>query len=188
MTRLSSKKGFSLMEVMIVLLITGLVMGCVAGLTRETMITLKFLQEKSKTLQSATLGLERLASELSEAVGDSTSVTTGNPVSFFKVPPQAIEAVGNDRDDPNDPSDTFDPSNTWVRVYPDPVEVVYEEVDGTLSRTAAGQTSVVASDVVDFDVQRFNSRPDTFEVRLSIKEQRRVITFRTLTIAPGLTR
>lgn len=182
------RRGFSLLEVILVLFLTGMVLGCVALLTRETLGTLKFLQEKSETLQSATLGLERLASELSEAVGAPSSVTVGNPVRFFKVRPSEPRACGNDPDDPLDPTDSFDPPATWVRVYANPVQVTYSESGGTMTRSAAGITTVVASKVDDFQVSTFGGRTDVFSIVLTIKENRRLVTFRTNSVAPGLSR
>lgn len=176
--------AFSLMELLVVLSLTGLVLGLVATLVSKTYETMKFLQEKSQTLQSATLGLERLSSELREAVGP---VAT-SPLSFRKVDPQAIEVVGAD------PLD-FVGFELWDRNYGATSElatVLYSDVisPNQLTRrvTFRGNSmdSIVATSVNAFQVARPFAAQNSFEVTLTLEEKRKLVTFTTVVTCPGV--
>lgn len=179
---------------MIVILLTGLVMMMVSRLTSATFQSLKFLREKAQTLQSATLGLERLSSELREAL----FVDSLAPLTFRKVAPSAPVALANPVDDP-------DPAANWARSYASDFngdnqlgQVVYalDPSRQVLSRSAdfRGDSldSEVATRVNDFVVERSpalgatSASADVFSVTLTIQEDRRVLTFRTLVSVPGL--
>lgn len=175
--------GFSLVEMVIVLFLTGAILLAVAKLISQSVGTLKFLQEKSQTMESATLGCERVASELREAVR-LQSFTSGL-LRFHKVRPSAPEAVGNDY------ADVTISAEDWKRDYSEInqlAEVVYQvNPDSQLIRTAEGQSGAVATKVNSFVVA---TAPGVgcFTVTLSIKEARRVIAFKTAVTCPGLQR
>ncbi len=173
--------GFSVIEMVIVLFLTGAILLAVAKLVAQSYDTLKFLQEKSQTMESATLGCERVASELREAVSP-PSFTSGF-LSFNKVRPSAPEAVGNDY------TNLSIPAEGWNRDYSEInqlAEVVYQvNSNSQLMRTAGGQSGAVATKVNSFIVATA-SGAGCFTVTLSIREQRRVIAFRTAVTCPGL--
>lgn len=179
---------------MIVVLLTGLIMLMVSRLTGATFQSLRFLREKAQTLQSATLGLERLSSELREAL----AVDSLAPLIFQKVNPAAPEAVAN-------PATDLDPINNWARSYDSDFngnnqlgQVTYslDPARQILSRTASFRgntlTSEVATRVNDFIVERgpvvgtVTASGDVFLITLSVQEDRRVLTFKTLLSVPGL--
>ncbi len=194
--RKRQNSAFTLIELVFVLLITSLILAAVAALTARTLDTLKFMEEKSKTMQSATLGVERLSSELSETV----VLPTGN-VSFRKANPNAPVAhyqpgISNDYADPN----SF-PPHLWTRAYTggDLVTVTYAVAGTDLTRTAGGgPTGLIATSVNAFTVTNVN--PDgmgvmpaggvdgNYRVALSIQELRRVVTFETVVHCPGVPR
>lgn len=183
MTRLRLlQRGFSLLEVVLVLFLTGVVLFCVSRLTSQSLETMKFLREKSQTLESATLGCERLSSELSEAV----EVTPGsNVVSFRKVRPSAPEAIGNLLEDS---SGNIIPASTWVRTYPaaNRVVITYEvNSSDQLRRSVLGETNLVATDVNAFSVTPMVGA-GSYLIRLGIREKRRVVAFEAVVTCPAL--
>lgn len=184
--------GFSLIELVIVLFLTGAILGMVSALVRQTFSSLRFLQEKSQTVQSATLGLERLASEMREMTRPPTIGT--NSVEFLKVLPGAPEAVGNDVNDVLFVS-------TWDRDYGSIGQqgtIRYARTaNRNLQRRAPGlPVSDVATSVDSFvvdrdyvDGQSFNNSGNVnnaFRIRLSLQEQRRVVVFTTVVVCPGI--
>lgn len=188
-----NKRGFSLIEILIVLLLAGAALGLVATLISKTLETLRFLQEKGETLQSATLGGERLTSEMREMVeflssGDSTRVR------FNKVNSNAPEAVGNDL------ADFTTLPAAWQRAYSSTlgagdqrVTVLYEPApNDKLERSVAfpgqpTQRSLVASHVNTFVVtENFGGASNCFQVVLSLQEKRRVVSFTSVVVCPGL--
>jgi prepilin-type N-terminal cleavage/methylation domain-containing protein len=178
--------GFTLIEIVIVLFLTGIILFAVSNLISRTFETLKFLQEKNRTLESATLGCERLASELSEAVGIDTPISAGQVV-FRKVRPSAPEAVANDH------LDMSVPAEDWKRDYVldanginQLAQVVYQvDSESKLRRTASAQTTLVATDVNAFTVSPLVAE-GCFLVSLSLQEKRRVIVFETIVTCPAL--
>lgn len=158
--------------------LTGIVLFCVAKLTSQSLETMKFLQEKSRTLESATLGCERLSSELSEAV---EVIPGSNAVGFRKIRPSALEVVGNSLDE-----DVV--ASSWTRTYPSGSQVLitYEvNADDQLMRSVLGETNLVATDVNTFSVAP-TSGAGTYLIRLGIREKRRVIAFETMVTCPAL--
>lgn len=178
-------KGFTLIEIVIVLFLTGIILFAVSHLISRTFETLKFLQEKNRTLESATLGCERLASELSEAV--SIDTMAAGQVVFRKVRPSAPEAVANDY------LDMSVPAEDWKRNYildangiNQLAQVVYQvDSESKLRRTASAQTTLVATDVNAFEVSPLAAE-GCFLVSLSLQEKRRVIVFETIVTCPAL--
>lgn len=180
--------GFSLIELVIILFLTGAILGMVGALVRQTFGSLRFLQEKSQTVQSATLGLERLASELREATG--APEIGANSLAFTKVIPAAPEAVGNEVND-------FLFVDNWNRDYGaigQEATISYNRTgQRTLRRTAPGvPASDVATSVDTFvvdqnytDSQPFNV-PNAYRIRLALQEQRRVVVFTTIVVCPGV--
>ncbi len=175
-------RGFSLIETMIVLFLTAAMLYCVGKLTSETLSTLKFLQEKSATTESATLACQRLASELKEAVSvpDRTS-----GVSFRKVIPSSSPAVGNV---PNDPDPT-----SWAVTYPAGFQVMinynYSSSGQKVTRQVGSETPLeIATKVNTFAVTRLGTREGAYRVALTIWETRRPVTFETIVVCPGVPR
>lgn len=173
----------------------------VSRLTSSTFSTLKFLQEKAQTLQAATLGIERLTSELREAI----QINSLSPLSFRKVDPIAPFALNYDNDNtanPGDPDPSIDP-NGWSDTYASDADgsnflgtVIYtlsgEVLTRQASRAGNSLTSQVATNVNDFTVEQAPSLagtptgPHVFRVRLSLVEQRRVVNFESVVLVPGL--
>lgn len=192
-----------MMEVVLVLFLTGVALFMVGRLTTQTFATLRFLQEKTQTVQSAALGLERLSSELREAV----EVTSLAPLTFRKVDPAAPIALDYDQDpsaaaNPGEPDFSVDPAE-WSDSYAEDAfgknhigSVTYRRVDDTVTRTASFRgrslTSQVAGKVNDFTVSQapmlegVKTGQNVFEVSLSIDEDRRVVVMRTVVIVPGI--
>lgn len=183
--RKNSAKGFTLIEILLVMLMTAMILLMVSQLTSQTFGTLRFLQQKSQTLQSASLGLDRLSSELREAV-EVTQV--GGTLIFDKVNFAAPECVNNA---------LSDPPTAWVRSYADINQigtVTYTVTNGVLNRTASfggTQTTAVATRVDDFNVERSPTlsgratRNNVFLVTLAINEDRRIATFEAVITVPG---
>ena len=151
---------------------------CVANLTDKTLQSMNFLQEKSNTLESATLACERLSTEMREMV-DTPDLSP--PITFLKVIPSSPPFVGNvATEDPDD----------WLRSYP-------AAQRASISYSISGQKVVrqvnseppldVASNVNAFDVTELN-RPGDYLLRLSIIERRRVVIFETIVVCPGVPR
>lgn len=200
-------RGFSLIEVAIVVFLISLILMVVSRLAHETFVSLRFLEEKAQTVQSATLGLERLSSELREAV--EVNSDTGNFLSFHKVDPQAPFALDYDRDsspdvNPGDPSpDDLAESYLWSQTYRRDAFnrdhwglVEYSSVDDRLVRMSQNQSNSLTSDVAT-NVNSFwvevsptlsgqRTGPSVFRISLSLLEKRRVATFVSVVVVPAL--
>lgn len=153
----------------------------VAQLTQRTLETQKFLRKKSEAIQSATLGCERLASEMREAV---TTPSTGGTTSWRKVTPSQPEVMGIPAPTPGPPS-----SPGWTRAYqPNQLTTVTYSVTGTnLERQVTGSSAApVATEVNSFEVTAVSGRDRTFQVNLAITEQKRVQTFVAQVFCPGV--
>lgn len=178
-------RGFSLIEIVIVLFLTSVIMFAVAQLLARSFQTLRFLQEKSQTLESASLGCERLASEMREMI---TQLPQPDGVRFLKVRPQAPVAVANPFGDLTVMADN------WERSYASDyagvnqlVEVLYRVNPAEqLERTVEGQTTLVATNVNDFNVTPVSGAVGAFVINLSLREERRVVTFTTAVTCPAL--
>ncbi|MFA5506619.1 MAG: hypothetical protein WC423_14380 [Vulcanimicrobiota bacterium] len=173
--------------------LTGVILFMVSRLISQTMTSLKFLQEKSRTLESATLGLERLSAEFQEAI----ALNSTSPLSFEKVNLSAPEALANPVDEPL-------PATNWKRSYTSDFAgtdqtgtVIFEQTSNeTLERqvsfNSANFTTVVATNVNDFVVEQAPSTEsgqtgnNVFRITLTMQEQRRAISFITILTVPGL--
>lgn len=182
------QRGFSLIEIVIVLFLTGLMLYCVAGLTDRTFQTMKFLQEKSTTLESASLACQRLGQEMREMV---TAPALGTDSIAFKkvIPSSPLEVGNNPADDPL----------TWTRTYPNAqlATITYSMTDQKVSRQVNSEQALeIAVDVNTFQVsQSFSTvggetsnSPGVYLLQLSIQEDRRVVTFETIVTCPGVPR
>ena len=172
--------GFTLFELMVVMFLTGAILFTVAKLVSRSLESLKFLQEKNQTMRSATLGCERVASELREAIRPPT-ITSGT-VSFAKVRPGAKEAVGNNYED------LTVPAENWHRDYgsSDLATITYKSnPNGQLVRTVEAQSDTVATNVSGFVVAPA-AGAGCYTVTLSITEKRRVVVFKTALTCPAL--
>lgn len=153
----------------------------VAQLTQRTLETQKFLRKKSESIQSATLGCERLASEMREAV---TAPSTGDTSSWDKVIPSQTEVMGIPA--PNFESTPSSPG--WTRAYQSSqlITVTYSVAGTNLQRQVTGSIAApVATDVNTFEVTAVPGREKTFQIELAISEQKRVQTFVTQVFCPG---
>lgn len=150
--------------------LTGLMLAMVGSLTQRTLQTLDFLKEKGQSTQSATLGCERLCSEMREMVEVPTLSASG--LTFVKVNPNQPGVLGND-------FVNVEP-HLWTRRYlgGDVVQVSYQtNADRQLVRQVdGGSPSLVATEVNAFGVTQA-ARPGNYEVRLSIQEKRRIVVF-----------
>lgn len=175
------KHGFSLIEIMVVMGLVSVILFGVAQLTQRTLNTQKFLRKKSESIQSATLGCERLASEMREAV---TTPSTGSTSSWRKVTPSQPEVMGIPAPNPG----PIPASPGWSRAYqPAQLTTVTYSVAGTnLMRQVTGSVAApVATDVNTFVVEAVAGRDKTFLVRLAITEQKKVQTFVAQVYCPG---
>ena len=203
---MSPKRGFSIIEITIVVFLTSLILMVVSRLAHETFVSLRFLEEKAQTVQSATLGLERLSSELREAVEVNSGA--GDSLSFHKVDPQAPFALDYDRDsspnsNPGEPTADDPEPYLWSQTYQRDafgrdqwglVEYFPEEERLVRRVTKMGRsaTADVATNVNTFQVEPSPSLSGqataaaVFRVSLSLLEERRVVTFSTVVVVPGL--
>lgn len=164
------------------LFITGLMLAMVASLTQRTLQTLGFLKEKGESTQSATLGCERLCSEMREMI-QAPTITAGTGIKFFKANPNTAPALGND-------FVNVDP-HLWTRLYQgaNRVEISYQtNGDRQLERRVnGGAPGLVATEVNDISVIP-GAVTGNYEVRLSIQERKRVVVFVNAVHCPGVPR
>ncbi len=184
---------------MIVFFLTSLILVVTTRLAHETFVSLRFLEEKAQTVQSATLGLERLSSELREAVNVRES---GTVVRFDKVDPQAPFALDYDLNsspnhNPGEPTDNPGPEQWHLDYTSDAFDrnqwglvEYYTDGERLLRKVSKGvnfATSNVANNVNSFTVlPTSGSSTAAYQVSLSLLEQRRVVTFVTIVVIPGL--
>lgn len=194
-------RGFSLFEVVIVFFLSSLILVVASRLAHETFVSLRFLEEKAQTVQSATLGLERLSSELREAVKIRES---GTLVRFDKVDPQAPFALDYDLNsspnhNPGEPTDNPKPDQWHLNYESDAFDrnqwgLVEYYTDGKrllrkVSKGAKTSTSDVADNVNSFTVlpaSELGTSTAAYRASLSLLEERRVVTFVTIVVIPGL--
>lgn len=168
----------------VLLLLSGIILFAVSRLTRETYSSLVFLREKSQTYESAVLGLERLASDMREAVNTPPSFSAG-ALSFSKVKPAEEMAKGAPaRPYPVDEDYINNKLRTGPYAGSQLVNVTYQVVSGKLQRQIGTFTSVVAEDVNEFTVA--SASGGSYEIILSIQEDRRVQTFHGFVTCPGV--
>ena len=196
-------RGFSLIEVVIVLFLGSLILLVASRLAHETLVSLRFLEEKADTVQSATLGLERLSSELREAV----KLHSSHPIlSFDKVDPAAPYALDYDKDhdlNPGEPAgdfalinlssgydkDAFDKNQLGTVTYSTDSQ---QRLLRKAERGSRTTTSPVATSVNTFLAQprptigSISTGNDVFEITLSLREARRIVTYKTTVTVPGL--
>ncbi len=168
-------QAFSLIETMVVLFLTAGMLFCVAKLTNQTLSTLKFLQEKSATSESATLACQRLASELRETV---VAPDLSDGVEFQKVRPNVGRVVGN-----------LVGSPVWTLEYPPSsrARIHYRQVDDRVMRQVNSELPLaVATKVNIFTVTPMAGRAGAYRIALSIVETRRAVTFETVVVCPGV--
>lgn len=200
--RRQERLGFSLVELVLVLFLTGLILLIVGRLCQRTFLTLRTLQERAQTIQAATLGMERLGSELREAIGD--VVITPLSLTFSKVDPAAPYGLDVDGPDanPGDLKPDFDfmamPSGyaSDADSHNQFGTIEYKLSDALLRRTASKDDRSVTTDVAT-NVNAFAVTPhpfidgrqtpdNVFLISLSLTEQRRVQSFATIVIVPGV--
>ncbi len=171
-------QGFSLIETTIVLFLAAAMLFCVGKLTAETLSTLKFLQEKSATTESATLACQRLAAELSETI---SVPDLSDGVRFRKVTPSEDSLVGN--------LAISDPGS-WRYEYlsSQQSEIRYSQTGDKVFRQVGSETALeVATKVNIFLVKQYSSsRRGAYRVTLTILEKRRPVTFETIVVCPGV--
>ena len=185
-------RGFSLIEVMVVLALTSAILYTVALLTQRTVRTLNFLQRKSESIQGATLGCERLCSEMREAI---SKPSEGGSTSFRKVRPSSPIAIGivppPPPQEPPPPPPAVPPapvSHTWPRIYPggELVTVTYSTSGQNLQRQVTGDpATIVATNVNTFQVTAVGGTDRTYQVELAIIEQKKIQTFTATVYCPG---
>ena len=170
------------MELMVVMGLASVILFGVAQLTQRTLQTQKFLRKKSEAIQSATLGCERLASEMREAV---TTPSTGSTSSWQKVSPSQTEVMGIPAPSPG----PIPSSPGWTRAYQSNqlITVTYRMTGTNVERQVTGSIAApVATDVNTFEVTTVSGRDKTFQVKLAITEQKRVQTFVAQVFCPGV--
>ena len=182
--RVAKSHGFSMLETVIVLFLAGLMLGAVSLLTRETLNTLKFMQEKGDTAQSATLGCERLCSEMREMVAAPGGLGAG--ITFVKVNPNSAAAIGNPVASPLPP--IVPPlTHNWIRVYPGLVTISYTQSGTDLERRVnGGNLTLVGTNVNGLAITQVST--GNFRVSLTIQENRRLATFVNFVSCPGVPR
>lgn len=186
----SVSAGFSLIEILIVLALTSVILLTASSLFSQTMKSLKFLKEKSRTLESASLGCERLASELREAVEVEDPIPLGR-IRLKKVKPAEKMLLGLPSLTAEE-REALGPPNTWGaedRQYSSGQLATIEykvDTESRLFRTAGGTTALVARDVNLFQVEHLGSVRGAYKIRLSLQEQRRVVVFESIVTCPAL--
>lgn len=199
---MNASRGFTLIEMVIVMFLGSMVLLVASRLAHETLQSLRFLEEKAETVQSATLGLERLSSELREAVKLHTADTS---LAFDKVDPNAPYALDYDKDpsaNPGDPAPDFPPLDLSSDYEKDALAknqlgriTYFTDGERLLRRAEKGAqilTSQVASSVNTFlaepgpTVEGTSTGDEVVEITLTLLEERRTVTFKTLVSVPGL--
>lgn len=157
------------------LFLTAGMLFCIAKLTNQTLSTLKFLQEKSATTESAALACQRLATELREAV---SVPDLSNGVAFRKVRPNVPPVMGQTIAD-----------STWDLSYRPTflATVRYVQSGEQVMRQVNSEEPLeVASRVNTFTVTRFSGGNGAYRIALSIMEKRRAVVFETVAVCPGV--
>lgn len=194
--------GFSLIEVVLLLFISGIILLMVSRLTQEVFEASHMLDEKARTIQSARMGIEALSSELREATKVELGPNDGEPLTITKVSPSAKQALGIKID-----GEDISSIQKNIRESYDPAIPGYLEADlGTVSYSLNDRAELVreakyndrsikvsvAADVNAFvvkagpEIDGRKALANTYQISLSIEEKRIVRTFVTVVLAPGI--
>lgn len=199
--------GFSLIEVVLLMFLSGIILLMVSKLTKQAFEASRMLDEKAQTMQSARMGLEALSSELREAVEVALSPDALEAVTITKVSPSAKQALGIQ-------IEGLDLSSAQEAIIEGYKPDGHGYLEAGLDKVSVGtvkyflndsqelirkaeyderllETSV-ATGVSAFTVEAkpqlssYVLPENAYRITLSIEEKRIVKTFTTIVLAPGL--
>lgn len=186
MRKTTRNSGFTLIEMVIMLFLAAIILLSVSRLTGETVSTLSFLREKAQTYQSALVGIERLSSDLREAVVAPT-ITPGASfeMSFRKVKPGEDRAKdAPPRPSRSDPGYLAYAAPTGAYAGTNLIQVTYKKDGETLNRQFGSFSSRIAENIND--IQVVDEGGGSFAITLTVKENRRLQIFEGFVTCPGL--
>ena len=168
---MKQKLGFSLAEMMVVLFLFGAIMGAVGSIMTSAYRVVNVNQAKDNAYLNGVNALERISSEVREALSFSS---TGSTLTFRKVNNALDPANGQA---PN--------AGTIVAPYAvgDQVQVSYAHIGDDLIRTVnGGQATVFVTKVTGFNA---NVTGASVTISLSVSTRTRIIPFDTEFLWPA---
>lgn len=184
-----SRSGFTLLESLISMFLLAIVLTLTGLLFHRSFIILRVLDDKERTRQAARLGLDRITSELREATR--VEPPTENNLRFEKIDPDAVLIAPTPA--PTAPPDDFVPAEYGPKeAYPDSTRLLIEytaqneKLIRRVARLTGGPASsqVVVVGVNSFTCTEVEGNPGEFEVKVSVLDNRRVMTLKSLVLCP----
>lgn len=166
------RKAFSLPETMIIMALLGLILSIYAGMVQRYSAISRLVARKDSTMQAALVGLERMRSEVSQAVQVLEPLSGVAPeLRFTRVNPTTTARLPEDVEDPV-PTTTWRPHRTA-----DLITVRYFNLGERLEREASSTVQGVARDVDGFSAELLAD--GNLRLTLTVKEENRVRTLCT---------
>lgn len=187
MTR--SNAGFTLLESLISMFLLAVVLALTGLLFQRSFVVLRVLDDKERTRQAARLGLDRITSELREATR--VEPPSENNLTFEKINPEAV--IVSPSPAPTAPPDDFVPAEYGpAQAYPDVARlkvgysVQNEKLIRSVSRLTGGASAsqVVVVGINSFTCTEVEDNPGEYEVKVSVLDNRRVMTLKSLVVCP----
>ncbi len=176
------RRGFSLPETMLAMLLVFTILGMVALLMREYSEVARFVDAKSRTFDGVQFALAEMSHEVASAVrmnaprqGDPEG-TTSATLEFRRIDP-AIERYSLK---PDDAGDEGEPVIWNFRKDDEMMRVLYQRnLDGTVTRTVTRSGNVSTQKMCDSvtGMMVLKRAQDYLEIQLSFEEEKRVRTF-----------
>ncbi len=183
--------GFSIAEALLAIFLIGIVLGMVGVLFQRSFTVLRMLDDKERARQASRMGLDRITSELREAIR--IEAVGVDVVEFEKIDPNSIIEEPPKPPEPELLTDDFVPQE-WTPEDAYPPEnrlMVRYSIDGenlvrSVRRVSGGQA---ATQVVVVGVNSFTSsvNPDNqaeIDITLSVRDNRRVNSLSGRVMAP----
>lgn len=180
--------GISLAEALLAIFLAGATMGMLGLLFQRSFSVLRVLDDKERSRQAGRMGLDRMTSELREAV---RMVSLGETLEFEKIDPNSTIVTPSPA--PTQvPEDYEPPPWTPEDAYPDNDRLLvrYSTADDALLRQVKRKTagSYVRQTVVEgvnaFVCVQNPENPGEIEVRLTVQDNKRMMTLSSRVLCP----
>lgn len=188
MRRFSRHRGFSLAEALIAISLVAMTLGMLALLFQRSFHVLKIIDDKELARQAGRMGLDRITSELREAVEEPL---LGSVVEFEKIrpgaeisePPAVPTPLPNDFTAPEwEPNDAYPPSERLLVRYSTADEKLFREVRLKSSGTWVKQVVVVG--INSFFCKKNPESPSEIEVMVSILDGGKIVSLSNRVFLP----
>ncbi len=182
------RAGISLAEALLAIFLAGATMGMLGLLFQRSFSVLRLIDDKERARQAGRMGLDRMTSELREAV---RMETVGDTLEFEKIDPNAVivapapapTAVPEDYEPPEwTPNDAYPDARRLLVRYSTDNNALFRQVKVKSSGAYVRQT--VVEGVNAFRCAQNPENPGEVEVTLTVQDNQRMLTLSSRVICP----